>query len=267
MKMTITPIIANEMLSKNTGNRKLNVMHVNRLADEMRGDNWVFTGETITFDSNDVLTDGQHRLHAVIKSGVHIEVEVISGVDNTSFGKVNCGLARTATQVVAMHGFKNTNFVAAVSKILVGIDNYIGEMRDFKVDSKKVPNHTILEKAHEIQAALEAMDLYNNMRKSGATAAESAALMYIYDVTGDFDTVSMIAKKLGDGLFSSANDPLKVLRDFLQRSKGRSGCRVITIRMAYMIKVYNAVKRGKSLSRLSWSEATFPKIVTCKQGR
>lgn len=91
--VTITPKIAAEMLSRNRNVRAINETHVNRLAEMMLASRWWLNGESIKFDIEGQLIDGQHRLSAVVKSGVTIQALCVYNVP-ISFG-VDEGRLRT----------------------------------------------------------------------------------------------------------------------------------------------------------------------------
>lgn len=76
--MIITPTIAAEMLKHNTLNRHLNMGHVEKLARDMKKGWWRENGEPICFDTRGRLINGQHRLHAIIKSSKSFEFVVVT---------------------------------------------------------------------------------------------------------------------------------------------------------------------------------------------
>lgn len=82
--MMVTPEMAAEWLKSNTKNRSLSQAIVNYYAAEMKAGRWELNGETIKFYENGTLKDGQHRLSAVVKAGVPVEMEVRFGVPNDS---------------------------------------------------------------------------------------------------------------------------------------------------------------------------------------
>lgn len=82
--MMITPTIAAELLSKNVNNRPIRKAIVNSYAKQMSQGRWKMTHQGIAFDDNGNLLDGQHRLHAIIQSGVSVLMTVASGVDPSS---------------------------------------------------------------------------------------------------------------------------------------------------------------------------------------
>ena len=74
----ITPAIAKSMLTKNTCNfRRPDQARVTRYSDEQSRGKWKLTGDAIVFANTGELLNGQHRLLAVIKSGVTCEFVVL----------------------------------------------------------------------------------------------------------------------------------------------------------------------------------------------
>ena len=66
----IGPAEAQQLLSTNAANqRHLRAGDVNRYAADMAKGNWIDDVSAITLDADGNLTNGQHRLHAIIKSG------------------------------------------------------------------------------------------------------------------------------------------------------------------------------------------------------
>jgi len=76
----ITPEIAREMLKHNTHNLPVRQSHVNYLASEMAAGRWALTHQGIAVADDGTVSDGQHRLLAVVQSGVTIETYVTRGI-------------------------------------------------------------------------------------------------------------------------------------------------------------------------------------------
>lgn len=67
----LTPAIAEEFLRHmHPGQRPIREQHRDALARSMEAGTYVWTGDPIRFDNSNRLIDGQHRLSAVVKSGV-----------------------------------------------------------------------------------------------------------------------------------------------------------------------------------------------------
>lgn len=68
-------------LSNNAKHRPIKEKKVAEYMAEMRDGKWRLNGKTICFDTTGRLLNGQHRLSAVIRSGVPLTTVVIRGLD------------------------------------------------------------------------------------------------------------------------------------------------------------------------------------------
>lgn len=101
--MTITPEIAKDMLAKNTRNRRLCQNTVAGLADKIKNGYWEdANGETIKIRKDGSTADGQHRLYAVVVSGVPIITWVITGLDNNVGRGIDVGRKRNVADVARL---------------------------------------------------------------------------------------------------------------------------------------------------------------------
>lgn len=115
--MTITPAMARDMLLLNTKNRRLNESHVKHLANEIKQRRWKLNGDAIRFSGNQLL-DGQHRLNAIIQANVPVDSVVIDGIEGDVFDTIDIGNTRSASDLLSIHGEKNTTLLAAALKII-----------------------------------------------------------------------------------------------------------------------------------------------------
>jgi hypothetical protein len=121
---TITPIIADEYLKMNLNkNRPLSEPVMERYAAEMTAGMWKLTGDPIRFDVNYNLIDGQHRLHALIRSKKSLEFLVIRGLPIESFSLIDTGKIRNAGDVLAIDGYKHTTTLAGAIRMLEILKN------------------------------------------------------------------------------------------------------------------------------------------------
>lgn len=81
----VTPQVASELLATQVKNRPISHQIVKRYADDMKNGNWKQCGDTICVDKDGHLTDGQHRLSAVIESGITIRVLLVRGVEHSIY--------------------------------------------------------------------------------------------------------------------------------------------------------------------------------------
>lgn len=102
--VTITPEMAEEMLKKNIGNRKINQANVNRIAADMATGNYKLNGETIKISPNGEILDGQHRLLAAVKSGMTFKTYVVYNVERESIGTIDMGKGRSVADSLNVMG-------------------------------------------------------------------------------------------------------------------------------------------------------------------
>jgi hypothetical protein len=111
---TITPTKAKKMLELNTCNRNVRPGRVNEYANEMTAGRWMETGQGIVFLEDGSVGDGQHRLLAIIQSGVTIKLPVARGVKMQAMGGIDVGAKRTVADHMHLHyGTKNSNVVCS----------------------------------------------------------------------------------------------------------------------------------------------------------
>lgn len=114
----VTPEIATEWLKKNVGNRPLNLAMVKRLSRALAAGEYVFTHQGVAFDTNGMLIDGQHRLHAITESGVAIDLVVTRGLATKAREKIDTGARRTVAHVLSFRfGLTGTEAKAASAVI------------------------------------------------------------------------------------------------------------------------------------------------------
>ena len=77
----ISPEQAQAYLTNNAKHRKVKQKKVDEYMKEMRDGKWRLNGKVLIFDRNGRLLNGQHRLHAVVQSGVSLTTLVVRGVD------------------------------------------------------------------------------------------------------------------------------------------------------------------------------------------
>ncbi len=88
----------------------------------MRCDNWLVTGQSITFTQDGVLQDGQHRLLASVESGMPLKTVVVYGVEDRAFAVTDSGKVRTNGEILAMLGYDNSNELSALVRSIIAYE-------------------------------------------------------------------------------------------------------------------------------------------------
>lgn len=117
---TITPQVAAKYLQQNIKNyRPMSRAKIKQYAEDMKTGRWQLNGESIQFDENGILKNGQHRLSAVIMAGVSIKMTVMRGVaeDVTVY---DLHTKRTALDVATASGLSVTkDYMSAINLLLL----------------------------------------------------------------------------------------------------------------------------------------------------
>ena len=118
----VTPELAEQWLSANTvSNRKISKITVKRYAKDMVMGRWLVTGESIKFDVNGKLIDGQHRLAAVVAARNTVAMYVITGLPNETILVIDTGKSRTSGDALMIAGHSvNSNEIAALARKIIG---------------------------------------------------------------------------------------------------------------------------------------------------
>lgn len=117
-EVMITPVLARVMLERNPGNRNLRAAGVERLATDIRNDDWALNGESIKFSECGWVNDGQHRLNAIIAAGRAIRSLVTFGCTRESRMTLDQGHIRTPGDFLSMDGQPQAEATAATVALL-----------------------------------------------------------------------------------------------------------------------------------------------------
>jgi len=119
---TITPSVAKMLLENNIGNRAINAIHVDELAKEMKSGRWKINGDTIRIGATGRLLDGQHRLSAVVKTGITIQSWVIEGLPDDIFDTIDLVKRRSGGDTLGCLGEINAY---RLNSALILVDKYM----------------------------------------------------------------------------------------------------------------------------------------------
>jgi hypothetical protein len=113
----ITPQKAAEYLKLNRSNRKLVESRVLFYMEQMARGLWKLTGDSIKFNGQNLI-DGQHRLQAVVRSGVTIMCVVVRNLTRDVFDVLDTGRSRQAGDVLSGYGYPNVYLLASAGRYL-----------------------------------------------------------------------------------------------------------------------------------------------------
>ena len=219
------------------------------------GGGWKENGDTVVIDRDGKLFDGQHRLHAIIRSGASVPMVVLSGIDRESFDTKDIGKKRGMGDVLAIRGHKH---VAALAAILRNV-RILEIGGNTSVSSTHVQLEDVLSRYPE---AVEWAAIFGSSKARRWANAGVIAVLVVGSQKHGFDRAHSFFQQLASGENLSAGDPALVLRERLIES-ANSGTRKIPFRMrlAFSVKAWNASVAGKKIGVLKFIEGEdFPVV-------
>lgn len=207
----ITPELAKTWLANaNTANRNVMVARVEAYADAMKRGCWHRTHQGIAFGQDGVLYDGQHRLLAIVKAGVGVEMAVTRGLVAESREAIDTGAFRSAADNLAIvEGITlNRTFAAAL--------NVIWMVTVAKSISRNASTRDLRETLFTHFAGVETMRSIFSPQKRGITRCGFVA-GFIYAYPTNPEKVAQSAEKYYVGADLGEGEPMFVLRDFALR--------------------------------------------------
>jgi len=279
----ITPAKAKHYLLFNTTNRSQSQPKIIEYAMAMVDGRWVLNGETIKFDNEGTLIDGQNRLQACILADVPFTTYVIRGLeDKRAFATVDVGKSRSHTDMMSIVGIDNRYNLASAATLIIHYDNgtvtwrgasarrftrsELGKLAD-KINS--MPTRTVqiqkdqliewVGKHHdEIQPIVRKAQTHK--KKNLVSPGVLAAACYIAARDTNLD-VDRFIEDLCEGVNLDRNDPVHVLRErLIANATAKMRYNRYTI-FGMILKMMKKRVRGEKCSVFRFSEdEPFPSL-------
>lgn len=245
---TVTPDMALDWLTAeiNCQNRKLKPPIVRKYARDMAANNWTFNGDTIKFDWNGKLLDGQHRLHAVIEIGHPVQFLVVRGLNPDAYTAIDTGARRTAGDMMQHIGSKHSSAAAAAAKVLQWYETGQSEFNVLHSTAQLVAVYRAHPRLEEHVARYDDSALRKKMRTGAAWPVVS------YLVSSHLpDLLETFTQGVMDGANLQKGDPRHTLREwFFNRLQNRRAARNDE-RFNIISKAWNAHVEGRRVQLLS----------------
>ena len=270
----VTPEIAARWLKNNGKNRSLSIAHVKRLAASMAAGRWSLNGQTISFDDQGRLLDGQHRLSAVVMSGVTVDMAIATDViDERAFQTYDSiMLRRGAHQIAQMMGrVQNVTKVTAAARVLLARER-ANSYKDFLSFFTNATRPELEPLPEDVAArAVDFSEEYGVIKeklgpffKIAKIKSAFIAHLAILNAIDPVSTDSFILK-LRTGIFNDEKDPVFLLRERMIHGNGtaviaKSDRQNILGTLHLTTKAWNAHVQGKRLPFLRFSPAQNERV-------
>jgi len=256
--------IANQILSTNIQNRPLKRGAIDQYCGDMQRDKWFseMTGDPIRINENGNLSDGQHRMVALIESGTTQIFQIQFNVPSRYFKNFDTGTPRKLADIYGILGYKNPNDLSALSNLVQK-----WEMGDIQMNYHLTNDEGIIliKKRPEIEGHLKYAMKRSTQNRQLMPLSIYAFLHYAFSKMNKKQADEFLSRlSVGDGLL--VGDPIYVLREKLLRSrhaKNKSFKMSKFEKLAASIRAWNHFREGRDqISSLSSRVSKeFPKIV------
>jgi hypothetical protein len=277
---SITPAMAEEWLKTMVKNRAVSEAKVWEYAFAMDEGRWSPNGETIKFDADGHLFDGQHRLLAGIRAEKPFLSLVVRGIsDAHAFATVDTGKGRTHADIFGIEGW-HANKTASGAAMLIklyqdgrlgwgGVTNRRLKRKTALAQKAKgamptmnvISREELVDFASEIREELDVAVRFGNTSKASRVmpTATVAALYYIFRDKSRADADQFFLD-LGEGLGLERHDAVYALREKLMQSKASKSKLTRWAIFGLTIKAWNK-RRAKEYTKVLGIQANeeFPR--------
>lgn len=248
--VTITPAVAQRWLEEmNPENRPVSWRHVNAYAEAMLRGEWHLNGEAIKM-SDSRLIDGQHRLAAIVKAGIPVEMLVVYGLDDSTFTTVDTGKRRSFSDLLAIRGYRDRHALAVLVSLVT--------RHEVNHDLRKT--HGVHFSYQQLEATLERHPGLPDMVAGAQQTRKRLGMMpgpasYLYWLFGLIDAQDRNAffHQLQTGSGLATDSAVRLYRERLINDGSKGTGRLTNYdQIALGIKAWNHYRGGTPCRQLVW---------------
>lgn len=254
----VTPRRAQQILDGNTHNRRVRDALVEDYARDMAAGRWDVNGETIKISDQGILLDGQHRLTAVIKANVIVDMLVVENLPEIVQETVDTGSKRTVADVLSLRGEISTTVLAAIARKVM-VFARTGN-KDVQMSYNRPTTLEVAEAIDQYPFIREAAHFGLTNRRSVSIGPSVLGFAYWACSMRDETDAELFFEGVVTGADLSHGDPALTLRNKLteKRAATRGGLDEREI-LAYFFRAWNAYREGRKLVLLKFGKnESFP---------
>lgn len=259
----VTPAVAAEYLAKNRRNRTVDQARVERYAGLMASGNWPIADSDICVGDDGDLYNGQHRLMAVIRSGVTVRMSFKFGVSRESRQYMDIGGGRTPTDICFIEtGDRHGRTTAAVYTAIHFLKTKGNIASNGRVDWR-VLDAQHREHGPDLAAVIGAMK-DNNRRFMNAAIICVFVIAYRVEPEKTLE----FCRKLVTGADLPAKSPILALRNFVMDEfpKGRADASGRDALCSRTFSAVDAYVRGRDRNFVKENESARAKYLAPWRG-
>jgi hypothetical protein len=252
----MTPAIAAEFLTHNTGNRPIRRQRVEQIARDIINGRWVFDGAAITFDADGNLRGGQHRCSAVVLAGaiqpdVAVQTVVVRGVDPNSTLTANSGLATSAGDILSLSGVHNAINVGAALRLHSA---WSGGGLPYESSSLSgnfaLTSQELLDYMAEHPGLVDATKPVSGLRRALRLPASSLAVAIYETRRKALEDSEEFFRRIAESDLRGNGDPLVTMTRRVQRDISEKRTISQARGLFYLFRTWNAFRSGEVLQKI-----------------
>ena len=250
----ITPEVAQALLGRNTRNRVISSASLSTLRRALRNGEWRPNGEAVKIATNNDLLDGQHRLLAIVETGISMTTLVVTGLPPETQDTMDTGKSRSLRDILAIREEASPNGLAALVRrcALLEVFGLATAVSGFNSKSGlTIPEQLAwLERNPWVREYVNRG--YRVAKHAPLTGALAAFLMIQFDNIDAEDSEFFWARTV-DGVSLAEDSPIHALRralDNLEKNvRGERSQRHIG---ALVIKAWNKYREGDPMRAVTF---------------
>lgn len=241
----VTPEVAETWLGKNVNNRSVRKSGVNAIARDMESGAFIENGDSIRFDVNGNLLDGQHRLMGRVQSSTSGWMLIVRNLPSIAQDTMDDGKKRTMADTFDFHGIENNSTAAAVTRRVILWQNGVRSNSGGGYVPTKAEQNDLWRTDPTLRVAVEATV---QMGKKGLVPPSIVGLTWWLFSNIDAQACSEFWYGVSTGANLEPGSPILILRERVTAAVGTPGRVPESQLLAWTIKAWNLWRQDRTLS-------------------
>lgn len=243
----VTPEMAKDWLEyKNyEDNRPISNKRVQFYARQIKQGRWALNGETIVFDKDDRLLNGQHRLRAIIVANKAMDVLVVRGVEQNVFTTMDQGYTRSGAQVLKMKGYTSSSTRSAICRAMYCWETNNGSLT--RISKKVSPDELLLVQECYEEEVNEAVHYADRVRREVPMSCGLIGMAHILFTRARPRKAREFLDIFETGLTIEKGHPALVMRKRLINDKLKDKSMTPEIQWCALVRAWNNYDKGNSI--------------------
>jgi len=242
--LTVTPAMAEVFIDEMADNRNPRNRHIESLIGAMERGEWKENGDSLRFNVDDQMVDGQHRCWASVESDKKFKTKVVFGLDREDYiDTIDRNAIRTAGDTLNILGEKNYSALASALSWLYRLKNKLPAT----ASSTPAQSRVLLTNNPLLRDSVEKILAHKFLRRFGGAMA---ALHYLFHQK-DRNLADSFMERLGSGALLQPDEALFHLRRRLEEDMMNKERKLKTeLKLLYIIHAWNHTRKGSKLNKL-----------------